>query len=311
MIKSKTLLILGAGASVPYGYPTGDALRIELYDPSNLKKLHNFIQETGIEIFCDSFKKSQINSIDAFLARRGQDQISQKHSVASVRFGTFSDCGKLAIANQLIGREDLSKLLYPEDDNWLQYLWNHMSDVAQSEFRENQLKIISFNYDRVVEQYLQTAIEHSYGLEHNQALELCKSIEIVHVYGMLQDLEERPYGKKPDSLKTVAECIKVIPEARAETGEEFTKAKELINWAEKICFIGFGFDETNVERLGFPKHNLSRKEIYSTFYGKTIPELRNASKSIGWKVNPHSVATVEKYSSSKTLDYLRNTGIFL
>lgn len=308
MIKEKTLLILGAGASVPYGYPTGDELRTELCEPRNLSKLlENSIKQIGLKLFCDTFMKSQINSIDSFLAKRGEEQISD----GKYTFGKYAEIGKLAIANRLNDREDLPKLLEPDEDHWLQYLWNHMGDASANDFSKNQLKIISFNYDRVIEQYFQIVIEHSYGLDQKSAFELRKSIEIVHVYGVLQEIEDRAYGKVPTFLKPVADCIKVIPEARENNDEQFMKAKEMIKWAEKICFIGFGFDETNVRRLGFPGHDLSNKKIYSTFYGKTIPEQRKARTSIGWKVNPHAVSSVEQYSSFKTLEYIRQIGVFL
>jgi hypothetical protein len=72
MIEAKTLLIVGAGASVPYGYPTGNVLKEELFDPRNLVNLQNKIRDRGIELFCQHFEESQQKSIDAFLANRGR-----------------------------------------------------------------------------------------------------------------------------------------------------------------------------------------------------------------------------------------------
>jgi len=313
MIETKTLLIVGAGASVPYGYPTGKELRDELCDPDQLADLARSyfrVDERGLTLFCEQFLASQLLSIDAFLAKRGDDHIGIQSSYLCQTFGTFADCGKFAIANRLIKRESLINLLEPEEDHWLQYLWNHMNDVVKTEFQNNQLKIISFNYDRVIEQYFQTAILNSYGIAHKEAAELQKSIDIVHVYGDLQDLEERPYGVKPKDIEKVAACIRVIPESREAHDNQFNRAKEMITWAEKICFIGFGFDSTNISRLGFPDHNLSSKKVYSTLYGVTLPEIFVAQKRLGGDFYGSEIDWLN-HSIHKTLDYIRNTGALL
>lgn len=313
MIEAKTLLIVGAGASVPYGYPTGYTLREELCDPHKLVNLKNKVDSTGIELFCSHFEASQLNSIDAFLAKRGDDQIGKppgERVGAHCSFGTYADCGKLAIAHQLIERENIKSLIRPTEDHWLQYLWNLMGDVPKAEFQNNQLKIVSFNYDRVVEQYFQTVLENSYGIDYKEASELRKAIEIIHVYGNLQDLDVRAYGEKSVNLADVAACIRVIPEAREANDVEFEKAKELIAWADKICFIGFGFDSTNVRRLGFPNHDLADKKMDSTRYGMHEPEVNFAQKLVGTQFFIGANYT-GSYTHQKTLGYVRQTGFFI
>jgi hypothetical protein len=311
MIKPKTLLIVGAGASVPYGYPTGKTLRDELCTYSKLTDLHtkDMVHEYGVKFFCQHFYASQSYSIDAFLAKRGKDEIGNySGSWSSQTYGTYENCGKLAIAHRLTQREISENLIVSPDDHWLQYLWNMMNDVPKNEFKKNNLKIISFNYDRVIEHYFQNVIEHDYGVSHNEAAELRNSIEIVHVYGTLQSLDERPYGVEPKNLYKVANCIKVIPEAREIDDTEFKKAAEMIQWAERICFIGFSFDPINVRRLGFPNHELSTKSIYFTRYGLTSKETLAASKSLGSSFDFLDYPGLNTY---KTLQYIREEGVFL
>lgn len=316
MIETKTVLIVGAGASVPYGYPTGPDLRGELCDLSKLGDLHdeyNKIYMERVNLFCQAFKASQIFSIDAFLAKRGEDALGTWNLLSSRDVNTYGECGKIAIACRLIEREIRTPYLpEPEEDHWLQYLWNLMSHTPKAQFQDNQLKIISFNYDRVIEQYFQTVIKHAYGVNHDEATDLRKSIEIIHVYGNLQDLEERPYGEKPSDLSRVADCIKVIPEAREADDQLFEKAKEMIGWADKICFIGFGFDSTNVRRLGFPfpNHMLFGKTIYFTQYGMTVNEAHAAKKLLGDSFN-YYIDNNGKFTGLKTLDYIKHEGVFL
>ena len=215
MIQDKTLLILGAGASVPYNYPTGIQLKDKICNSRNLSYLTklNKTNDRGLKLFCKHFKESQMYSIDAFLTKRGKELIGEQPSGFGNYFGTYEEYGKLAIALLLINCEVPSYLFEPINDNddndnddnvdhWLQYLWNHMSnDVEKSELQNNQLKIISFNYDRVLEQYFQTTIERTYGVSLLEAIELRKSFQIIHVYGNLQDLENRAYGEKPKDLR--------------------------------------------------------------------------------------------------------------
>ena len=311
MIESKTLLILGAGASVPYGYPTGLQLRKELHDSNNLKALENGKYHQEAYLFCQHFELSQLFSIDAFLAKRGEGQIGNSNGVISSdyqNFGTYAEFGKLAIAFCLIKRERACHIIPtddPREDHWLEYLWNHMSDGPKEDFKNNQLKIISFNYDRVVERFFQTTIEHTYGTDSQEASELSKSIEIIHVYGNLQDLNEMAYGEKPEDLASVAKCIRVIPEARNENDTQFEKAKKFIDWAEKICFIGFGFDSTNMRRLGFPNHDLSGKKIRGTVYGMKAPEVKAAENLLGAKF-----FNSDNYTNLKTLEYAHHLTAF-
>lgn len=304
MIETKTLLIVGAGASVPYGYPTGYELRSELTSSNALSGLQQQIDKSGLELFCRHFEESQLNSIDAFLAKRGDDKVISYEGHQRIECATYGEYGKLAIAHILIEREEVTNLIKPKDDHWLQYLWNLMSDVPKSEFQNNQLKIVSFNYDRVIEQYFQTTIQHSYGVEYAEGLDLRSAIEIIHVYGSLGNLENRAYGIKLTNVKSAANSILVIPEAREENNTEFEKAKQIIQWADKICFIGFGFDSTNMRRLGFPHHDLSAKKIYGSTYSSSYPEIKFSQKSTG-KDFEHLDA------NAKTLGYLRGSGLFL
>ncbi len=326
MIETKTLLVVGAGGSVPYGYPTGEKLRDSLCDVNNFEDVKEYMirlrskggSDEIIEEFCQQFKASQRNSIDAFLAARGSHDISKSINGNVRKSGlTFEECGKLAIASQLIKYEKFKKLLTPDDDHWLQYLWQHMSnDVLITEFQNNQLKVVSFNYDRVIEQYFQTTIENTYGVSSQEASNLLEPIEIVHMYGNLQNLTERPYEQiprdLPNALPEIAKSIRIIPEARKENDEQFTKAKELIRWADKICFIGFGFDQTNVRRLGFPDHDLSEKTIYGTHYGLTAPEIRTAQKLLAGDGNELRGFIDRDIPSTelKTREYLRHAGVF-
>jgi len=315
MIKERTLLILGAGASCPYGYPSGAKLRKELYDHLKLTSSLNAHMDTNreaIKQFCTAFKYSELRSIDSFLAKRGQDEIILPNGNNAYPLSTYSDIGKLGIASLLFEVEKKNaELKEPDEDHWFQYLWHHLADdVTRDEFKAcaQNLKIITFNYDRLLEQYLYMALINTYGLSKIQAFDYLAAINIVHVYGALQPLEQRGYGVKPSPLLDTANCIKVIPEVRNDTSPEFEKAKDLIVWANKIAFLGFSFDPLNVKRLGFPELTNYSKDFYLTQYGMTLAEAKLATHLLRIHERPEIID--EKFTQLKTLAYLREVGLF-
>ncbi len=84
-----------------------------------------------------------------------------------------------------------------------------------------------------------------------------------------------PYGhNNPDRLIDAPKNIKLISGERdIEDSENFQRAYELIEDAEHIFFLGFSFDETNLERLQAKR--MRHKVIIATRHG-----LKSAK--VGW-----------------------------
>jgi hypothetical protein len=102
MITTPTVLILGAGASAPFGYPVGSDLteQIKLYSTPG-QWLQILLREAGffdeqISKFRDALRKSQRPSIDAFLETYEED---------------FMEIGKTAIAAVLMDHEKPDTLI--------------------------------------------------------------------------------------------------------------------------------------------------------------------------------------------------------
>jgi hypothetical protein len=238
---------------MPYGFPSGAGLRRLLCNAEYMLELTRYgdYSEREIRRFCDVFLKSGMASIDAFLARRGEHEVFSDGR-------TFSEIGKAGIAFSLIRCENSHKLFdFDINDHWYQYLWQFIGD-SLDDIGKNQLSIITFNYDRSLEMYLLLAIQHAFGVSEDEAAYHLKKIPITHVYGQIGDLmclsgsEDNSRSYAPDTssrnVATGAAGIKVIAEHR-EDGPEFAKAHAAIAEAERICFLGFGFDTTNVRRL--------------------------------------------------------------
>jgi len=173
----------------------------------------------------------------------------------------FLEVGKTAIAAQLMPYE-IEDNLFIGEKNWYPYLFGHLGP-SFDEIRHSRLSIVTFNYDRSLDQYLFRTLQNSFNLSTKDAVARLTNLPIVHVYGQLGELPHwdaergRPY-QPPASGKDAAEAfaakdsIKIVSEG-VERDREFNYARQLIDESEFVCFLGFGYLRENVKRLGFPR----------------------------------------------------------
>src|SRR6266853_4129728 len=179
MIKRPTVLILGAGASVPFEFPSGRALRDRIIAGVS----HPSAQLFGLLRACQ-FDEQQINAFGAALRRSGQPSVD-----AFLEYRPeFLDLGKTAIAALLIPFEVEDKL-FGGDRNWFEYLFKRLGESPQ-EIAESRLAVITFNYDRSLEHFLFTSLRNSFNLPFDRVQALMQNIPIVHFYGKLGELSE-------------------------------------------------------------------------------------------------------------------------
>jgi hypothetical protein len=302
VISRKTVLVLGAGASMPYGYPSGKALRDDIasgrFDAALSEYFHQ-VSLDSIHQFSQSFLFSQRNSIDEFLSRRGLEKIKDSVDV------TFEQVGKAAISlalrenrkidflmhNPLLSEHERKNLKLDFEDHWYQYLWKRLSDdIGYGEpekLAENEIVIVTFNYDLSLEFYLLEACSATFGIDKKQAAAILSKIQIVHLYGSLSGnplIEGRSawpdYGMKLDEnkrrmqLSNDIDSIKVMYEARQQAHVEFDDAYQAFEHANTICFFGFGFDPVNVRRLRISDALAKRYTNYKPELGvSSLPRL--------------------------------------
>lgn len=251
MIKTPTVFILGAGASKPFKYPTGKDLVAAICQNITNSNINsdtirtyaiNSIKPSELKRFAHSLSYSGKSSVDAFLEHRTE----------------FIEIGKLAIAQELIKYEDEAVLFQTGD--WYQYLYDKLNTSFEA-FDNNNISIITFNYDRSFEHYLFTALKHSYGKSDKECADKIKNIPIIHLHGQLgklpwQDEKGREYANQKDDIgacHTAAAGIRIIHENI--TGDDaFSQAHILLKRAGRIYFLGFGYNETNIKRLYLPSH---------------------------------------------------------
>lgn len=280
MIERSTVLILGAGASKPYGFPLGRELlfkiRTELDpavpSPLREKLLKQYIDPYHIGDFHRELTYADTLSVDAFLELRQE----------------FLEVGKLAMTFSLIECEEEKTTLFDkrlDEPHWYQYLLEELVTPSIDDLTENKLSIITFNYDRSIDHYLFKAIQSRYKKSDEECARILDKIPIIHVHGRLGALpwqaeSGRPYSSMCNqNVKKVSEQIKVITED-IYPSPDFEKALHLMNKAVKIMFLGFGYHEANLRRLQV--NEFKNKVFVGTSYGLARTRRRNISSK--WKI---------------------------
>lgn len=261
MITKNTVFILGAGASAPYGYPIGIGLRddICLYFKADMDQLFERSKVDYLELsdlmefvsdFIGHFQKSRIRSIDRWLSLNSN----------------YKDIGKLAIVNATIKCESRIQLTFEGREkslDWFSVLFNEMmTGIGKPDhFALNKVYFITFNYDRVFEHLLYESFRNAFSeVKFEEINRILSNIKIIHVYGCIDEPPwkkgEYKYGDNY-TLRYLDEARKRIMTVGESVGNYGLKENRemdlLLNSAEKIFFLGFGYDPLNLEILGIPQ----------------------------------------------------------
>lgn len=276
MITTPTVLVLGAGASAPYGFPVASELKERICsafvkDSVPVRMLHEG-SEIPMNVFLefrDAFYKSGQSSVDAFLEHRP----------------AFIAVGKLAIAYSLMPYESEDALFESTGSrggNWYQYLSEKLN-ASFEKFGENRLSVITFNYDRSLEHYLLTTLQNAHGRSLEECAEMLRKIPIHHVYGQLSrhpypDKQARPYNPERGTYKSVGYAARGITLLHDEAKPELEAARQVLKTAERICFLGFSYHPINLDRLRL--QDSSRRAVFGTVRGLVGDELGSVEQAL-------------------------------
>ncbi|HEY6261575.1 MAG TPA: SIR2 family protein [Nitrospiraceae bacterium] len=250
--------MLGAGASCPQ-YPTGEQLVTAIRD--DLKKTAGSFYQTLKQTGCDPTTLDELRaslggvlSIDVFLSHHKADNPD------------LYKAGKRAIAATLLVREDPTVL----EQSWYKYLWHALIGINRThEFFSNEVRIITYNYDRSLEQFLFNMSKQFYPKRPDDGHKnMLACVPILHLHGMIGP-EDRPYTptiSDPRVVMGAANDIHLYTDSEIEKAEPFRKAQVHLQEAQRVYFLGFGFDPINLDRLG-RKRWKACTEIVGTCYG--------------------------------------------
>lgn len=280
----RIVFVLGAGSSMHLGFPSGPGLKTELVRLLTERGyLTSFSAElgeptlgqhldklgfAGADELAKALSASQTETIDTFLA---------KHD----RFRELGRCAVL-LAILLYERKVKPRLsALASDIDWYRHLFIR-AEVGEWE-ANGDVWFITFNYDRSLETYLAHAIAADSELSFDEALEKANSW-VCHVYGQPEGMAFGELYREND-IGSVAAGIRTV----GESSEHLEKVRDVVQSADIVCFLGFGYDRDNVELLDVrddwcpgshgAQHHLDpppRKTVVGSVYGLTEAEVRGA-----------------------------------
>jgi len=250
VIRKPTVLILGAGASKPYGYALGKDLVAQILTRTKPEhgELWPVITNDAypaelVNEFRDSLKASKPASVDDFLEANPE----------------FRELGRVCISAALTVFGPAEDELKIPNADWLEYVWWRLHNDAPSprKFAENRLKVITYNYDTSFERYFASVLSFYPELRKDpaKAREFRTTVlPTVHIHGSLgPSIDELRSLRDPMArnqitwYKHAASGIRILSEG--EHTVEYSQAKEWIREADVIYFLGFGYHQTNTTRL--------------------------------------------------------------
>ncbi|MCW2370180.1 hypothetical protein [Sphingobium sp. B11D3D] len=330
MFKSKTVFVIGAGASAEAELPIGKHLtkriaqlvdfrvgRLQTLtqgDPQLLSILEHMVRQDPDPWPDNQFLRSGREVAEAMQLAPSIDTFLQTHKDNR----EYVLLGKLGIAKAILAAEARSRLAPTADqsspfdmrsvaDTWYVSLAQHLfsgvpADDPLSAF-EN-VSFIVFNYDRCLEVFLHRAIAVYFPRMVREVDAIMSKVRIVHPYGDLGALTlgaegRTPFGSESADLLRIANRILTFSET-IEDNQLLHRIKTIVNEAETLVFLGFAFHEQNMEILNdnVPKGEKrnSIKRVYATTLGVSQSDQQIIRSQIGDLVKGRPIKDRDQYS---------------
>jgi len=284
----KRVFVIGAGASVGYGLPTGEELKRffltefpQIFDRFNANT--DFLRDMKAmsRKLMEAIANPAVNLIDDLINKQG----------------SLSKCARFGIALHILTKELKANF----ENDWVAQVLKVLmaqargfEDALNSDLKDTTF--ITFNYDRMIEYRLYKILSGLFeDVNSEQVHTLAKLPNIIHVYGSLGELDieeyetvrnERDFGYYHEKLKfreveRAAENIRVMHDERIEL--DLGDITTALNEAKEIYISGYNFDEMNNTRINL---------ISSCRVGK---EKKICVGTVG--MHPHSVAKIKSMFS--------------
>lgn len=297
------VFIIGAGCSVPYGFPTGAML---------MQKLKKF--DYGTKFPRESYDISDIFLVDLYQERFGcssadckslgidiewslpstndealynqmmdgivlpfSQSIRNSMMVSTDEFlknrlgqkqNEQTDFGKRLIAYEILKAEQTSRLW---NIDWIQHLFSRIDQ--QDNWKEilKQTVFLTFNYDRVLEYCIFLYLTSDKQYADSDAHAFIKEMQIFHVNGFIGSLEEIPFGAVENGkYQEIAKGMETVWEKRKNLNQsEKEKYQDFLKNAERVYFLGFSYIPDNLESIGIPRgaEIIRNAKVYATAMG--------------------------------------------
>jgi hypothetical protein len=298
MFRSKTVFIVGAGASNEVGLPVGAGLKSDISHKIDIRFEDGWNQSSGdakiMEIFRRHSKSAEKYSGDVndYLHACWQIRDAMPQSISIDNYidahrgnKMIEFCGKLGIVKCILEAERSSKLyldnrqtqdldLSRSSGTWyvgfFQLLTEGVSvDDVDSIF--DNVSFVVFNYDRCIEQYLFSALKNYYSLTDEKTKAVLSRLKIHRPYGSVgavaipsAGVQGVLFGASSVNLLETAAQIKTFTE-QIEDIKSLNEMAETMKQASTLVFLGFAFHPQNMELLKAGAE--TSKRVFATAFG--------------------------------------------
>jgi hypothetical protein len=326
---AKTLLIVGAGASAELDFPVGNMLKDKIRSCAHVS--WNGIELTGIpeyrRLVEDLARVKYGGRLEAILAslKNVHENLVLSGSIDQFLSSHQKDAdvvrlAKLAIAYEIAKAEQNSHLnenserrMHTEfvqlGDTYLPRLWARLQNGQPIDewqrFFEN-LKVITFNYDRVLEQFFSLALRRFCKVDPTQATTFVANLPILHVYGHLGTLNPASpqhcrYAPDRHSIIEASERILTFSETVAENVKD--EIRSYVHWADRVISLGFSFANVNMALFPLPGINHARsREVVGTCFEMSGPNQEFARDQLNRPFDASQGAVIANVKSAKLFD---------
>lgn len=312
MFRVPTVLVVGAGASAELGLPQGSGLLAQLAKALDIRFQFDR-QESGdyriqhaLRQYCLGQTDDQHDGIMLLnehlhaglrireAAQEGMsiDAIIDQHENPMIEF-----VGKVAIVRKILEAEKRCPLSNKAgvaidkcDGTWLPRLGRLLVEGRRigtiGEIFEN-LIIVTFNYDRCIEQYLPHSLRGHYGIPITDAQALVAGLRIYHPFGKVGRLPWGPgtecaveFGndERADLVASAAQ-IQTFTEQMADR-KALAEIRAAIQTAHRIVFLGFAYHRPNLEILT-PPNSSDARSIFGTVKGISSQDRSVVQRQLG------------------------------
>jgi hypothetical protein len=238
VIATPTVLILGAGASVPRGFPTGGQLLAQ----ARAQELH------GLAEMIKPFGAPSAPDLHKAIANTGDKSLDAMLEYRPDLVPT----GKVLMARALLNCEMRARGSRQDSQSeWYRELWACLDADSLENFRANPITIFTYNYDRSLEYFLISALCEKFLKSRAECAAALDCIGPFHLHGQLGQLPEfNPrsgpghvsYGGDPSGITNAdvnlaAQGITIISEAHPRS-DGFLRARDALSTAKKVVFLG-------------------------------------------------------------------------
>lgn len=307
LYRSRTTFVVGAGASLELGFPTGSQLKEEIskgldirFDRGSRPTRGDFAVAEALRQYADHHKgeAEQYNTyLEAgwHISRAMPQAISIDNFIENQEDKKVTAIAKLGIASCLIDAEKNCRLRFQRElnnvstINWeeIQKTWIHplMQTLTAGTKRSsadeifNKIDFIVFNYDRSLEFYLTHSIANYYNMPIGEAHGIVAKANFMHPYGQIGKLrwqtEQLPimdFGTEDkSSLYEISRSILTFSE-QIEDATYLDRIRSSIDHADQIVFLGFAFHDSNMALLKPQLRTRDTMRVIATAFGISSPD---------------------------------------